>query len=104
MNWQESEYLIQGGAAMEYKLFIDGQWVEAGEPLEVKNKYNQQPVGYIPTARQEDVEAAIAAAARAAVVMADMPAHRRGEILARAAGLIRDRREDLASTIAAEAG
>ncbi|HLE13266.1 MAG TPA: aldehyde dehydrogenase family protein [Anaerolineales bacterium] len=89
---------------MEYKLFIDGQWVEAGEPLEVKNKYNQQPVGYIPTARQEDVEAAIAAAARAAVVMADMPAHRRGEILARAAGLIRDRREDLASTIAAEAG
>jgi acyl-CoA reductase-like NAD-dependent aldehyde dehydrogenase len=89
---------------MEYRLFIDGQWVEAGKPLAVKNKYTLEPIGAIPTARREEVEAAIAAAARAAQVMAEMPAHRRGEILARAAALIKERREDLAGTIAAEAG
>lgn len=89
---------------MENKLLIDGQWVGAGEPLEVKNKYSLKPIGYLPTARRAEVEAAIEAAQRAAVVMAEMPAHRRGEILGRAANLIKERREDLACTIAAEAG
>jgi acyl-CoA reductase-like NAD-dependent aldehyde dehydrogenase len=89
---------------VEYKLFIDGRWVGGGDPLEVRNKYTQAAIGVLPTARQGDVDAAIAAAERAAPVMADMPAHRRGEILGRAAALIQERKEDLARTIAAEAG
>jgi acyl-CoA reductase-like NAD-dependent aldehyde dehydrogenase len=100
----EAEKLSREEVSMEYKLLIDGQWVQAGEPLEVKNKYTLQPIGYIPTARRQEVEAAIQAAERASEAMADMPAHRRAEILARAANLIKDRREDLACTIAAEAG
>ena len=68
---------------MEYKLFIDGQWVNAGPIMEVKNKYNGQTIAALPTARREDVDAAIAAAERAAQVMADMPAHKRAEILLR---------------------
>ena len=36
--------------------------------------------------------------------MADMPAYKRSEILLRAAALIRERADDLAKTIAAEAG
>ncbi len=89
---------------MEYKLFIDGQWVSAGPMMEVKNKYNGQTVAELPTARHEDVDAAIAAAQRAAKVMADMPAHKRAEILLQTASLLRERSEDLAKTIAAEAG
>jgi acyl-CoA reductase-like NAD-dependent aldehyde dehydrogenase len=89
---------------MEYKLFIDGQWTGGGPPLEVRNKYTGAVIGALPTARREDVDAAIAAAERAAPVMADMPAHRRSAILARAAGRIRERADDLARTIAAEAG
>ncbi len=89
---------------MEYKLFIDGQWVNAGPVLEVKNKYNGQTVAVLPTARREDVDAAIAAAQRAAPVMADMPAYQRAEILLKTASLLRERSEDLAKTIAAEAG
>ncbi len=89
---------------MEYKLLIDGQWVGGGSPLEVKNKYTCETIGALPTARREDLDAAIAAAQRAAPVMADMPAYKRSEILLRAAALIRERREDLAHTIAAEAG
>jgi acyl-CoA reductase-like NAD-dependent aldehyde dehydrogenase len=89
---------------MEYKLFIDGQWVEGGPLLEVKNKYTGETVGTLSTARLEDLDAAIAAAQRAAPLMAEMPAHRRSEILARAVILLRERSEDIAKTIAAEAG
>lgn len=89
---------------MQYKLLIDGQWVDAGPALEVKNKYNGQVVGTVPTARREDVDAAIAAAERAEDVMAEMPAYKRADILLKAAALLRERAEDMAKTIAAEAG
>ncbi len=89
---------------MEYKLLIDGKWTGNGPVLEVKNKYNGKTVGALPTASREDLNAAINAAERAEDVMADMPAHKRAEILLRTAALIRERAEDLAQTIAAEAG
>jgi acyl-CoA reductase-like NAD-dependent aldehyde dehydrogenase len=89
---------------MDYKLLIDGQWVDAGPALEVKNKYSGELVGTVPTARREDVDAAIAAAERAEDVMADMPAYKRADILLKAAALLRERVEDMARTIAAEAG
>ena len=89
---------------MDYRLFIDGQWVEGGPLMGVTNKYTGEVIGTLPTARHEDVDAAIAAAQRAAPRMADLPAHKRSEILARAAALLRERKEDFARTIAAEAG
>lgn len=89
---------------MEHKLFIDGQWVSGGPLMNVTNKYTGEVIGALPTARREDVDAALAAAERAAPMMADLPAHKRADILSRAAALIRERREDLARTIAAEAG
>jgi len=89
---------------MEYKLLIDGRWVGGGPDLEVRNKYTDEVIGTVPTARREDVDAAIAAAERAAPIMAEMPAYKRAEILLSAAALLRERRDDIAQTIAAEAG
>ncbi len=89
---------------MEYKLFIDGQWVAGGPLLEVTNKYTGEAFAAISQAGREQVEAAIGAAARAAPVMADLPAHKRYEILMATAACIRDRREEFARTIAMEAG
>src|SRR5258706_5915045 len=89
---------------MEYKLLIDGKWTGNGPVLEVKNKYNGKIVGALPTASKEDLNNAIDAAERAEDMMADMPAHKRADILLRTAALIRERAEDLATTIAAEAG
>ncbi len=89
---------------MDYKLLIDGKWTGNGPVLEVKNKYSGKTVGSLPTASREDMHAAIDAAERAEEVMADMPAYKRAEILLRAAGLIRERSEELANIIAAEAG
>jgi acyl-CoA reductase-like NAD-dependent aldehyde dehydrogenase len=89
---------------MDHKLFINGRWVAGGEQLEVRNKYTGAVLGTVPTARREDVDAAIAAAARAAPVMAAMPAHKRSVLLQRAAAGMRARYDELARTIAAEAG
>jgi acyl-CoA reductase-like NAD-dependent aldehyde dehydrogenase len=72
--------------------------------MEVKNKYDGKIVGTLPTARKEDVDAAIDAAERAEDVMADMPAYKRAEVLLKTAALLRERSDDLAKTIAAEAG
>ncbi len=89
---------------MEYKLLIDGQWGGSGSLLEVKNKYDGSLVGVVPTATREDLNKAIDAAERAEDVMADMPAHKRAEILLRTAMLLRERSEELAKIIAGEAG
>jgi len=89
---------------VEYKLLIDGQWTGSGTPLEVKNKYDGRAVGVLPTATREDLNKALDAAERAEDVMADMPAHKRADILLRTAALLRERADDLAKTIAAEAG
>ena len=89
---------------MESKLFINGQWVDGGPMLEVTNKYTGAVIGALPTARREDMDAAISAAQAATRLMAEMPAYRRSEILSRAAALMRENRQDLARTIAAEAG
>ena len=89
---------------MDYKLFVDGRWVDGGSPIEVTNKYTGDTYAAITAARQAEVDLALDAAQRAAMTMADLPAHKRGEILHRTAALLRERQDDLARTIAAEAG
>jgi acyl-CoA reductase-like NAD-dependent aldehyde dehydrogenase len=88
----------------EGKLFIAGRRVEGGPPLEVRDKYTGDVIGTVPTARPEEVEAAVAAAQRAAQTMAELPAHKRAEILQCTAHLIRERSEEFSRLIAAEAG
>ncbi len=89
---------------MDYKLLINGEWAGSGTSLEVKNKYNGSTVGVVPTASREDLNQAIDSAERAEDIMADMPAHKRADILLKTALLLRERADDLAKTIAAEAG
>jgi acyl-CoA reductase-like NAD-dependent aldehyde dehydrogenase len=89
---------------MEYKLLIDGEWMGSGNPLEVKNKYDGSTVGVLPTASREDLDRALDAAERAEDIMADMPAYKRAEILLKTSNRIRECADDLAKTIAAEAG
>jgi acyl-CoA reductase-like NAD-dependent aldehyde dehydrogenase len=75
-----------------------------GPPQEVKNKYTGATLATVAVARREEIGLALAAAEKAAPLMAEMPAHRRCELLLRAAHLMHERKEDLARTIAAEAG
>jgi acyl-CoA reductase-like NAD-dependent aldehyde dehydrogenase len=89
---------------VEYKLLIDGQWAGSGAPLEVKNKYSGSTIGVLPTASRQDLDSALDAARRATDSMAEMPAYKRADILLKTAALLRERSDDLAKTIAAEAG
>jgi acyl-CoA reductase-like NAD-dependent aldehyde dehydrogenase len=89
---------------VDYKLLVNGQWVGSGEPLEVKNKYDGSTVGVLPTASHDDLDRAIDAAERAEDRMAEMPAYKRADILLKTAALLRERSDDMAKTIAAEAG
>jgi acyl-CoA reductase-like NAD-dependent aldehyde dehydrogenase len=89
---------------VEYKLLIGGEWTGNGDALEVKNKYDGSTVGVLPTASREDLDQAIEAAQAAEDLMAEMPAYKRAEILLKTAALLRERADDLAKTIAAEAG
>ena len=52
---------------MEYKMFIDGQWVdsESGEMMDVINPANQEIVARVPLAGPADVEKAVDASRRA---------------------------------------
>ena len=89
---------------MPAQLFIGGQWFSGGPTKPVTNKYTNAIVAHVPEARPQDVDAAIAAAEKAAPIMASLPAHRRSAMLTTAAAKLATQREPLARIIAIEAG
>jgi acyl-CoA reductase-like NAD-dependent aldehyde dehydrogenase len=85
----------------EKKLLLDGEWIETGEWRDVRSPYSGEAVARVPQAGAEHARRAVDAAARA---MAEpLPAHKRAEILDGVASLLRERRDEIAETICAEA-
>src|SRR5690348_11406084 len=72
------------------------------EEIEVRSPYSGDVVGRAPKSGAADARNAVDAAARA--LESPLPAHERAAILDRAAGLLRERHEEMAQTICAEAG
>src|SRR5579864_4778055 len=70
--------------------------------IEVRSPYNGEVVGRVPKSGAEDARAAVDAASRA--LESPLPAHERAAILDRTAALLRERQEEMAQTICAEAG
>ena len=89
--------------ATDHKLILAGERVETGEWKEVKSPYDGTPIGRVPEAGADEVNRAIAAA-REAFEEGGFPQHERAAVLDRAAHIVRDREDELAATIAAEAG
>jgi acyl-CoA reductase-like NAD-dependent aldehyde dehydrogenase len=88
--------------ATQERLFLDGEWVETGEWLEVRSPYTGDVIANVATAGADEARRAIDAADRA---MRDpLPAWQRADILERASRLIEERNEELARSISAEAG
>lgn len=92
------------GTVRECAMLIDGAWMQAAERLVVTDKYRGTPFATVPASSRVDVDRAVAAAVRAFAETRRMPAHRRSEIVRRAAEGIAARREEFARTIAVEAG
>jgi acyl-CoA reductase-like NAD-dependent aldehyde dehydrogenase len=89
--------------AVDHKLLAAGEWIETGQWGEVKSPYDGTVVARVAEGDAALVDRAVKAARRA-FETADFPQHERAALLDRAAALVRERRDDLALTIAAEAG
>jgi acyl-CoA reductase-like NAD-dependent aldehyde dehydrogenase len=89
--------------AVDHKLLAAGEWIETGEWGEVKSPYDGTVVGRVAEGDGALVDRAVKAA-HEAFETADFPQYERAALLDRAAALVRERRDDLALTIAAEAG
>lgn len=88
---------------MDYKLLLAGEWVDTGDWDEVLSPWDESPVARVAQGDEQTVDRAVRAAHRV-FTEEPIPQHRRAEILERAAELIKERQEDLAQAIAAEAG
>lgn len=85
-----------------FGLWLDGRWHETDRWIEVRSPYDGSLVGIVSAGDAQAVEQAVEAARRA--MAHPLPPYQRAEILARAAHLVEQRREDFARTIALEAG
>jgi acyl-CoA reductase-like NAD-dependent aldehyde dehydrogenase len=88
--------------ATEKLLPIGGEWVETGEWIEVRSPFSGDVVGRVAKGGADETRRAIDAAA--AAMRDPMPAHRRAEILVRAAGYLGRRHDEAARVISDEAG
>ncbi len=70
--------------------------------IEVRSPFSGDVVGTVESSSAADARAAVDAAARA--LESPLPAHERAAILDRTAALLRERQEEMAQTICAEAG
>ena len=89
--------------ATDHKLLAAGEWQATGDWSEVKSPYDGSVVGRVAQGDEALVERAIEAA-HEAFEAGDFPQHERAAVLDRAAHLVAERTEELAATIAAEAG
>ncbi len=80
---------------------IAGKLVDTDDRIEVLNPYDNSVVGTVPAARAEHVRDAFA---KARAFKPKLTRYERQTILQRAAELLRDRKEDFARLITAEAG
>jgi len=93
-------------AMTEGQILVDGDWVAArsGQTEEVRSPYDRRVVGQVAVADVADVEAALAAAERGAVVWRETPAYARLDVLMRAAAIVEERAEAIAALLSAENG
>jgi acyl-CoA reductase-like NAD-dependent aldehyde dehydrogenase len=77
---------------------IDGQWHSVNDPAD------GTPVGKTALATAADIDLAVSAARKAAPIWANTPADERASILHRAADLIEDRIDDIATLLTREQG
>lgn len=88
----------------EYGIYVGGKWSKTGDAIEVRSPFDDSLVAVVHRALPTDIEAAIAAAVEAFEVTRRYPVWKRAEILEKISAAITARREELARTIALEAG
>lgn len=88
----------------EYGFLLGGKWHKSGNAVEVHSPYDDSLVAAVHRAGPKEVELAIASAAKAFEQTRKLPSWKRSQVLEAISEGIRLRREDMARTIALEAG
>ncbi|MEA1995400.1 MAG: aldehyde dehydrogenase family protein [Campylobacterota bacterium] len=87
----------------DYGLFIGGKWIERERKIEVRNPYNDELVGYVTQAEEDDVDKAVDVAEEA-FKTCNFPAYRRANILSKTADLMEEDLQEIARLITLESG
>ncbi|MEX0343387.1 MAG: NAD-dependent succinate-semialdehyde dehydrogenase [Rhizobiaceae bacterium] len=88
----------------QIQLFIGGQWVKADESLPILNPADEKQIGLLPVADKNHLDDAVSAAEEGFRIWSQTSPMRRGQIILKAAQLMRDRQEEIALSIALELG
>src|SRR3990172_1636260 len=88
----------------DFKMLIAGQWRTSKQGLEVKSPFDGSLVARTFLADKGQIEEAIASSDAVFPELRKLPAYRRYEIISKVAVGMREREQELASTIALEAG
>src|ERR1700719_5199256 len=91
-------------AAKNWGLFIDGKWLNDGEPVEIHSPYDHSVVGEVHQGTAAHAEAAVRAAQRAFETTKKSPSYERKRILNAIAEGIRARHEEFSQLMCLEAG
>ncbi|MCP9461923.1 MAG: aldehyde dehydrogenase family protein [Nitrospira sp.] len=83
---------------------LHGQWKQSDRTTRVVDPFTGRTIATVAQASETDLKEAVASTVEAAPVMAGMPGHARYKILQQIAAILSQRRDEIASTITAEAG
>jgi len=86
------------------RMYFGGEWVDRDDKIPVLNPYDGAVIDTVPRASLDDIDAAMASAARGAAVMAKVPGYQRFQMLRKAADLLEERIEEFGRTITMEEG
>jgi aldehyde dehydrogenase (NAD+) len=90
----------------EYKLYINGKWIPSthSKSFETKNPATGETLACFPLGTKEDTIRAIDAAEKTFPMWKKTPAPKRGEIILKAAAIMRNRKDELGEIVAKEMG
>ena len=85
-------------------LYIDGNWRKTASDLPVLNPATEDEIGRLPYADRSDLDDALEAAGKGFKVWSKTPPVARAHVLLKAAALMRERQDEIATAITAEHG
>lgn len=90
--------------AIEYPIYLNGQWVNTNNVLEVRSPYDDHLVGTTWKSTEKEIKEAIDGSVAAFEKTKVLPLYKKSEWLLKTAGLMRENLETIASVLSAEAG
>ena len=85
-------------------LYINGEWRKTANDLPVLNPATEEEIGRLPHAEKSDLDDALEAAEKGFRIWSQTAPVERANVLCRAAALMRERQEEIATAITAEHG